>query len=287
MACDHAGRVASIASLAGATWNDPFDCDPASPVHALQIHGTLDATIHYGGGTLFGNAYPSALQSAQHWAGVAGCLLGGLFVPGALDLVATIAGPETDVERFAQLCAVGGSGELWTMLGANHSPTFTADFAPAAVDWLLAHPKLAPPLAYCTAGTSASGCQATLGANGTPSLSQASGFTVTASAAEGAKQGLFFYGFDGPQASPWGNGTSFQCVAPPVVRAPLQTGLGTPGACDGSFSRDFNAFWSGAAPSKLPQAGGATWMQLWYRDPGNTSNQPTSLSDALEITVGA
>jgi polyhydroxybutyrate depolymerase len=286
MACDHAGRVASIASLAGAAWNDPANCAPASPVHALQIHGTQDNTIQYNGGTLFGNAYPSAEHSAEQWAATAGCLLGGLFFPGALDLVATIAGAETDVVLYQQACAPGGSGELWTMVGAPHSPSFTAAFSPAAIDWLLAHPKLAAPVSYCTAGTTASGCAALLGWSGTPSLSSASGFAVSASGVEGAKDGLFFYGLDGPQANPWGNGTSMQCVVPPVIRAPLETGTGTPGACNGSFWRDFNAFWSTAAPSKLPEVGGSAWMQLWFRDPANTSNQTTSLSDALEIEVG-
>ena len=91
MACDHAGRVASIASLAGATWYDPANCAPAAPVHALQIHGTQDGTIQYNGGTLFGNAYPGAQDSVESWVGYAGCLLGWLFFPNALDLVATFS----------------------------------------------------------------------------------------------------------------------------------------------------------------------------------------------------
>jgi hypothetical protein len=34
----------------------------------------------------------------------------------------------------------------------------------------------------------------------------------------------------------WGNGTSHQCVIPPVQRAGLLAGSGTNGACDGTFS---------------------------------------------------
>ena len=34
-----------------------------------------------------------------------------------------------------------------------------------------------------------------------------------------------------------------------------------------------------------PGAGAAVQAQLWYRDPLNTSNQPTSLSDAIEFCV--
>ena len=72
---------------------------------------------------------------------------------------------------------------------------------------------------YCVPGTSASGCQATLSMSGVPSASAASGFTVHASNVEGAKDGLYFYGTNGRQLKQWGNGSSFQCVVPPVKRA--------------------------------------------------------------------
>jgi hypothetical protein len=139
--------------------------------------------------------------------------------------------------------------------------------------------------AYCTAGTSASGCQASLSAVGTASATAASGFNLTATAVEGLKDGLFFFGTSGRQANTWGSGTSFQCVAPPVRRAGLLIGTGTVGACDGSFSQDLNARWT-AKPAQNPGAGAVVQAQLWYRDPFNTSNQTTSLSDALEFTVG-
>ena len=66
---------------------------------------------------------------------------------------------------------------------------------------------------YCTAGVSASGCPAVLSAFGLPSATAASGFSLVASNVEGAKDSLFFFGTGGRQANPWGNGTSFQCVA--------------------------------------------------------------------------
>ena len=285
MACDHAQRIASIASLAGATWSTPGQCAPDEPVHVLQIHGTQDGTIAYGGGSLFGTPYPGAQASVEQWAGFGGCVLAGTFFPAALDLVANLAGSETDVTVYDQGCLPGGSGELWTMVGAPHSPSFTPDFSPAAIDWLLARPKVQAVTSYCTAGTSASGCQARLSASGTPSTVLTSGFTVAASDLEGAKDGLFFYGLGGPQANPWGNGTSYQCVAPPVVRTPLIAGVGAAGACNGFASRDFNAYWSTAPAAKVPPPGSQVWLQLWYRDPQNTSNQTTSLSDALELLV--
>jgi hypothetical protein len=149
--------------------------------------------------------------------------------------------------------------------------------------------RLSPdPVSYCTAGTSASGCQALISATGTPSASAPSGFALHASAVEGEVDGLFFWGTSGRQASPWGNGTSFQCVVPPLLRGAMQAGGGTSGACDGSFTLDLNALWCSTCPKshKNPGAGTVVQGQLWYVDPLSTSNQPTSLSDAIEFGVG-
>lgn len=140
-------------------------------------------------------------------------------------------------------------------------------------------------VSYCTAGLSANGCQATLSAGGIPSAANPSGFVLSAATVEGAKDGLFFFGANGRQTNAWGNGTSFQCVVPPVKRAGLLPGSGTAGLCDGAFSQDFNALWT-AKPAQNPGAGAVVQAQLWYRDPFNTSNQTTGLSDALEFTVG-
>jgi hypothetical protein len=146
--------------------------------------------------------------------------------------------------------------------------------------------ELCPPgVTYCTAGTSASGCQAALSASGTPSASAPTGFDFMAASVEGAKDGLFFFGTNGRQANPWGNGNSYQCVVPPVKRTGLLGGTGTNGQCDGSLSQDMNAYWT-AFPAKNPGSGATVQAQLWYRDPFNTSNQPTSLSDAIEFVTG-
>jgi len=140
---------------------------------------------------------------------------------------------------------------------------------------------------YCSAGTSASGCQAALSASGAASATATTGFVVSAATVEGQKDGLFFYGQNGRQANPWGNGTSFQCVVPPVRRGGLLTGGGNSSACDGSFSQDLNARWcpSCPKPTHAPVAGQKLQLQLWYRDPFGTSNLTTSLSDALEADV--
>ena len=146
-----------------------------------------------------------------------------------------------------------------------------------------------PVVPYCTAGLSASGCAATLSATGAASATAATGFAITAANVEGAVGGLFFYGAGGRMASSWGNGTSYRCVAPPVHRGGLLGGSGTPGACDGSFGQDLNARWCPTCPkpSHNPGEGVSVQLQLWYRDPLNTSNMSTGLSNAIEFCVGA
>lgn len=138
---------------------------------------------------------------------------------------------------------------------------------------------------YCTAGVSASGCQANLSAFGGASASAPSGFVIAAAFVEGNKDGLFFFGTGGRQAAPWGNGTSYQCVVPPVKRGGLLLGIGTSGLCDGVFAQDLNVLFA-AKPPKNPGPGVLVQAQLWYRDPFNTSNQTTSFSNAIEFCVG-
>lgn len=140
MACDHADLIASIASLAGATFADPGDCTPSEPVHVLQIHGTADETIAYDGAIIGSAAFPGAVESAETWAGTAGCSL--TSSPGTpLDLDSALTGDETTVARYTEGCDPGGSAELWTIAGGGHIPSLTSSFAPAVLDFLLGHPK--------------------------------------------------------------------------------------------------------------------------------------------------
>ena len=196
-------------------------------------------------------------------------------------------------------CSLGGvhgPGNATTVSWTVRSPTSAAEIASIRFQSTgSAVPNIAfdnfsasgPAVNYCSAGTSASGCNASLSATGTASASSSSGFTVSATTVEGNKSGIFFFGTNGPQANPWGNGTSYQCVVPPVRRAGLLFGGGTLGACDGTFSQDLNALWCPTCPKPghNPGAGAVVQAQLWYRDPANTSNQTTSLSDALEFQL--
>jgi Tol biopolymer transport system component len=144
-----------------------------------------------------------------------------------------------------------------------------------------------PPIAFCTAGTSANGCSASLSATGTPSAGASSGFVLSATHADGQRSGLIFYGLDNLNFVPpaWGASSSFLCVKPPTQRTPLQASGGTSGACDGVIALDWRAFVAldpGALGNPL-SAGQQVFAQTWLRDPA--SAKTTTLSNALAFTV--
>jgi polyhydroxybutyrate depolymerase len=142
MACDHSDVIASITSLAGATFDDPADCSPVGPVHVLQIHGTADTTIWYDGGVIGPAAYPGAVATTETWADAGACDL----VPDGSapprDLDAGIPGAETTVLRYREGCAPASSAELWTIEGGSHVPWPLAEgFRAGVVGFALTHRK--------------------------------------------------------------------------------------------------------------------------------------------------
>jgi hypothetical protein len=141
-----------------------------------------------------------------------------------------------------------------------------------------------PPVSYCTAGTSSSGCRATIQVSGRARANSHKGCMVWGLTAEGNEDGVLFYGASGRQARPWGNGSSTLCVAPPLHRSPVLFGGGSSGNCESAYLIDLNAEWS-TPPSKSPNAGTSVQLQFWYRDPNSTSNVASNLSDAIELIV--
>lgn len=147
MACDHADKIAAIASLAGATHLDPEACLPVEPVHILQIHGTEDEAVRYGGGNLceFPDEcwYPGAIETVEQWATQNGCTLAQTEGP-PLDLDRNLPGDETTVAKYVTDCDLGGSAELWSIVGGSHYPALSSDFNRHLIEYLFAHPKPAP-----------------------------------------------------------------------------------------------------------------------------------------------
>ncbi|MBK7874510.1 MAG: PD40 domain-containing protein [Planctomycetes bacterium] len=139
---------------------------------------------------------------------------------------------------------------------------------------------------YCTSATSALGCKGVISAAGVPSALAGSGFEVRVDGVEGGRMGMIVFGFTGPEAVPFGADGSTWCVNEPVQRTRLQSTGGTPSACNGALSVDWNQFvQTPAGLARGPLFGTETvWAQAWIRDP--KSELGAVLSDALWFTVG-
>ena len=153
-ACDRAGTVAAIVTLAGMTWKDQVRCPAGSPggsgaspgaaVSVLHVHGRNDSTINYDGGATPEGTYPGALETVADWAAKDGCT-GALAATGRrFDLDRTVPGDET-AESAVAGCPGGTGVTLWTIEGGGHTPAFNDSWAGAIWSYLTAHPKVSSP----------------------------------------------------------------------------------------------------------------------------------------------
>jgi hypothetical protein len=226
-----------------------------------------------------------------------------LGAPASATFVTAYDGGETDVDGNALIPTQGASGTLYLVTDDIGDPLYNLDLgsllynvptltSPNGSGGIFASgayapSMIAPPVSYCTSGTTVNGCRASISGAGIASVSLGSGFTIDVSNVEGNKNGIVFYGISGRNAAPWGGGsTSFLCVKSPTQRTQLQNAGGTVGACDGALVLDWNAYFAAFPNKAINQATGAGTVvnaQGWFRDPGNPRN--TSLSDGLEFTV--
>jgi len=146
MACEASELITAIVSLAGSTFDDPADCQPATtPVSVLAVHGTADDTIEYEGGTnefdgeIF--AFPGAVETVERFASAGGCDTGSTTDEGSVDLVPLLEGAETDKVAYSMGCDEGIDAGLWTINDGPHTPFFSSDFADMATDWLFRHSR--------------------------------------------------------------------------------------------------------------------------------------------------
>lgn len=144
MACERSELITAIVTLAGATWNDPNDCQPATlPVSVLNVHGTADMTVAYEGraeGEEF--PHPGAVETVERWAGRAGCDLAAAMPLESIDLFPDIDGIETHRIAYTAGCAEGIDAELWTIEGGAHAPNvINTEWAPRTTEWLLRHSR--------------------------------------------------------------------------------------------------------------------------------------------------
>lgn len=187
---------------------------------------------------------------------------------GAWSETAVMWGSQTNSpDRLGQSCDLAGDIALGgSALGAD------------AYLWRLDPPT---PWIYCTAKVASPGCVPAIGWTGTPSVSSASSFLVTATQIVNQKPGILIYGKLYDQ-QPFLGGTL--CIGAPIKRTNLQLSGGSPSGsnCTGSYGFDFNALIdSGSDPALV--AGAWVWSQYWYRDPQASAG--TGLSNALRFLI--
>lgn len=132
LACEHADQVSAIASLAGAL-DAEADCTPARPVSVVQIHGTADDTIRYGGGSIEGRPYTSAAGTVGSWRRADGCRSDGR-TGQRLDADANVAGDDLRATTWTT-CREDTEVALWSITDGSHSPALTPAFTAALFDW--------------------------------------------------------------------------------------------------------------------------------------------------------
>ncbi|HTF89907.1 MAG TPA: hypothetical protein VK843_15945 [Planctomycetota bacterium] len=146
-------------------------------------------------------------------------------------------------------------------------------------------------LVYCTAKVNSQGCTPAIAWNGIPSATAGSGFTISASNVLNNKVGLLLYTNGPAAAAPFQGG--YLCVGAPVKRSvPVNSGGSPPPSnCTGLFAIDLNLFavggLGGMPAPYLTVAGTGIHAQWWGRDPGLPFPNNSSLSDALQFTIGS
>ena len=145
LACRSARRIAAVFSYAGALWANTAMCAPDDAVSVVELHGDMDPTVPYDGGS---NAaypqsppYPSAPVTVMTWASRDGCTGAPTSDGESFDLVPSLPGSETTVAK-AGACPPGVDAELWTIHGGVHMDTLNAPaFGNAVWGFLNSHPK--------------------------------------------------------------------------------------------------------------------------------------------------
>jgi Tol biopolymer transport system component len=134
---------------------------------------------------------------------------------------------------------------------------------------------------YCMAKLNSQGCIPAVASTGISSQGGPDNFFVTAINVLNNKSGILLWG--GAQAStPFFGGTL--CIAPPIIRTPLQSSGGNPppSDCSGTYSFHFSQAYMA---SHFLSAGSTVYAQYWSRDPGFVFPNNIGLTNGLQFTI--
>lgn len=139
MACEASHLFTSLVNLAGATFEDLEQCQPAAEaVSVLTVHGDLDDTVFYDG---LEGVYLSAPAVADRYAWLADCDMDDPLSLPDVDLIGNVDGAESSVVAW-QDCAEDTEVQFWTMNGGPHIPApWIVDGLDQFITWVLEHPR--------------------------------------------------------------------------------------------------------------------------------------------------
>jgi polyhydroxybutyrate depolymerase len=131
LGCDRADVFAAVAPVAG-TLGAGVACNPSRPVAVLEVHGTADPLVPFGGGTMRGRGGTSDIVSApamvERWRTADGCQ----GAP-ATETLAN-AGDGTVVHRFASTsCAAGTAVVFYQVDDGGHTWPGGPQYLPKAI----------------------------------------------------------------------------------------------------------------------------------------------------------
>jgi len=135
------------------------------------------------------------------------------------------------------------------------------------------------PSTLCSAQRSSLDCSPSITWTGLPSASSPFVYEVKSNEVVGQQFGFLLYGYN-PGSRPFLGGEL--CLAPPLIRTPVQSTGGKTGACDGELAFNFNA-WIQSGIDPLLVAGAVVYCQYWSRDPGAATG--SSLTNGLRFSI--
>lgn len=138
------------------------------------------------------------------------------------------------------------------------------------------------PSTYCVAKPNSLGCAPSIGFSGSPSLTGADDFVVTATGVLNQRSGLLFWGYEATD-EPFFGGTL--CVQAPLVRTAVQGSGGSAlpaNDCSGSYAFHLT---HGYLSAHSLGTGSTIYAQYYSRDPGFAWPDNVGTTNALRITI--
>lgn len=134
LACSNANTFASIVALSGTMFADLSYCYPATTVSILDIHGSSDDIVPYGGSA----SYAPATAIVENWVRLNNCSATSVATG---SIFTADANKPNSATPTAYTCRPGTSVQHWKMEGSTHFPNYTSEAVTRVLDFMQANTK--------------------------------------------------------------------------------------------------------------------------------------------------